>query len=264
MSFKTTIKKVPFAKNAYSVWRAFMAFAGSVPNRFFFIRDFRKFNSLTANKRFSNNWTDHSAVLFEKTSQTEFDRHYVYHTAWAARCLAETKPAKHVDISSSLYFTALCSAFIEMEFYDFRPANLILNNLTCASANLNALHMKSGSIGSLSCMHTVEHIGLGRYGDEIDPDGDLKAMAELERVLAPGGNLFFVVPIGEPKIVFNSHRIYSYEQIIHYFKALNLHRFTFIGENFSDGGLINNPPPELLAGQKYGCGCFWFKKGFPA
>ena len=58
-------------------------------------------------------------------------------------------------------------------------------------------------------MHVVEHIGLGRYGDPVDYDGDLKAIAELQRVLAPGGNLFFVVPVGQPRIMFNAHRVYS-------------------------------------------------------
>ena len=38
-------------------------------------------------------------------------------------------------------------------------------------------------------MHVVEHIGLGRYGDQVDPDGDLMAMKELERVTAKLGKL---------------------------------------------------------------------------
>lgn len=198
--------------------------------------------------------------MFEGTSETKFDRHYVYHTSWAARCLAKSMPVKHIDISSSLYFAGLCSAFVDMEFYDFRPADLRLSNLKCASADLNNLHFESNSIKSLSCMHTVEHIGLGRYGDPLDPDGDLKAIQELKRVLAPGGNLFFVVPIGQPRIEFNAHRIYSYDQVISYFNELTLENFTLIGENFSQGGLVENPTQELLEAQQYGCGCFWFRK----
>ena len=78
----------------------------------------------------------------------------------------------------------------------------------------------------------------------------------------PGGpgNLFFVVPVGEPTIQFNAHRIYSRDQILSYFKELKLEKFTLIGEQFSQGGLIDNPSNELLQKQKYGCGCFWFKK----
>lgn len=260
MSFKNTIKKMPGAISLYDFALKIRSFFGSFYTVFVFFKHYSKFKSLKGGERFKLNWSYQSAITFEKTVMTEFDRHYIYHTAWAARRLAETKPTKHIDISSSLYLSGICSAFINIEFYDFRPADLQLSNLKCASANLTNLHFASNSINSLSCMHTVEHIGLGRYGDAIDVNGDLKAISELIRVLAPGGNLFFVVPVGEPTIQFNAHRIYSKEQILAYFKELKLETFTLIGEQFSQGGLIDNPSKELLDSQKYGCGCFWFKK----
>jgi hypothetical protein len=106
-------------------------------------------------------------------------------------------------------------------------------------------------------MHTVEHIGLGRYGDEMDPDGDLKAIKEIKRVLAIDGNLLFVVPIGKPKIMFNAHRIYSYDQIMQYFSDFELKKFSLITD---DGDFIQNSTKDTADEQKYGCGCFWFKK----
>jgi hypothetical protein len=129
--------------------------------------------------------------LQDATVQTEFDRHYVYHPAWAARIIKRIKPAVHVDISSSLHFCSVLSAFVPVKFYDYRPAKLELSGLTSEHADLVQLPFESNSIASLSCMHTVEHIGLGRYGDPLDYDGDLKAIAELSRVLAVGGNLLF-------------------------------------------------------------------------
>ena len=122
----------------------------------------------------------------------------------------EIHPAKHTDISSSLYFSGIVSAFVPVDFYDYRPADLHLSDLTSAHADLTKLFFANASIDSLSCMHTVEHIGLGRYGDRIDPSGDLKAINELTRVVAAGGSFLFVVPVGKPKIEFNAHRIYSY------------------------------------------------------
>jgi Caenorhabditis protein of unknown function, DUF268. len=109
-------------------------------------------------------------------------------------------------------------------------------------------------------MHVIEHIGLGRYGDPLDPDGDLKAISELQRVLAPEGDLLFVVPIGKPMIVFNAHRIYSYEQIAEYFSGFELKEFALIPDNPSEGGLIHDATKEQADSQTYGCGCFWFKK----
>jgi hypothetical protein len=107
-------------------------------------------------------------------------------------------------------------------------------------------------------MHVIEHVGLGRYGDPLDPEGDLKAIVELKRVLAFGGTLLFVVPVGKPKIMFNAHRIYSYRQIRKYFDDLELKDFTLVPESPENGGLIYNASEEMADAQIYGCGCFYF------
>jgi hypothetical protein len=110
-------------------------------------------------------------------------------------------------------------------------------------------------------MHVVEHVGLGRYGDQLDPDGDLKAIAELKRVLAVNGNLLFVLPIGgTPRIMFNAHRIYSYSQISKLFFDFEMVEFALVPDDPKDGGLIMNASKEMTDAQSYGCGCFWFRK----
>lgn len=213
--------------------------------------------SRTYPRRFTMGWRDLYPCLDDRTTGTSFDSHYIYHPAWAARIIAETAPAHHVDISSSLSFCTIISAFVPVTFYDYRPAELNLSNLSSKPADLLALPFQDESIPSISCMHVVEHVGLGRYGDPLDPQGDLKAMAELKRVLAPGGLLLFVVPVGTPRIMYNAHRIYSYQQVIEYFTGLSLVEFSLIPDN---GGLLRHAPQALVAEQKYGCGCFWFKK----
>ena len=205
-------------------------------------------------------WKDRYPCLNDSTASTGFDHHYVYHPAWAARILARTNPKKHVDISSSLHFCTIVSAFIPVEFYDYRPAALDLSGLSSASADLLALPFADSSVESLSCMHVVEHVGLGRYGDPLDAAGDLKAIKELTRVLACGGNLLFVVPIGRAKIRFNAHRIYSYEQVVSYFPGLRLRDFSLITDDDKGGKLINNADKAAADLQEYGCGCFWFEK----
>lgn len=229
-----------------------------------FKESYRKFiRNKTGESRFETNWEDRYPCLNDNTSYTGFDRHYIYHPAWAARIIRKVTPEIHIDISSTLYFSSILSAFVPVRFYDFRPAKLILSELKSLKADLLNLDFKDNSISSLSCMHTVEHIGLGRYGDPLDYDGDIKAMSELARVLAPDGSLLFVVPVGRKSIIqFNAHRIYTKDQIIDQFKALGLTlvEFTLIPEDENDGGLIVNPSQNLLNKQKYGCGCFWFKK----
>jgi SAM-dependent methyltransferase len=168
-----------------------------------------------------------------------------------------------VDVSSSLYFCALVSAFVPIKFYDFRPADLRLTNLSSGRADLLVLPFTDASVHSLSCMHVVEHVGLGRYGEPLDPNGDLKAIAQLRRVLAPGGSLLFVVPVGKPKIKFNAHRIYSYAQIIKAFPDLQLREFALIPDNPHEG-LIEDGAAQKADEQKYGCGCFWFERSLTA
>ena len=226
----------------------------------FVLGDFLRFTKLDKNPRFSVSFVDFYPQIKDKTIKTGFDRHYVYHTSWAARKVKEINPDFHTDISSSLYFTGIVSAFIPVKFYDYRPAQLKLSNVETGACDLTKLPFASNSIKSLSCMHTVEHIGLGRYGDTIDPEGDIKATKELSRVLAPDGHLIFVVPIGKPKIEFNAHRIYSYEQVLSLFSDLKLVEFSMVTDMVEEGDFVENANPKMVQSQNYACGCFLFKK----
>ena len=212
-----------------------------------------------SDKRFTLNWNDRYPCLNDKTTNTSFDRHYVYHTGWAARTIAHINPEKHIDIGSSLYFVSITSAFTKIEHYDYRPPNIILDNLYTGSIDLCNISFNDNSIDSLSCMHVIEHIGLGRYGDPIDPKGDIKAANELTRVVKNGGSLLIVVPIGKPKICFNAHRIYSYDQIINMFNGFKLNEYSLIPDDKTQGILLN-PDKHISNNQSYACGCFWFIK----
>lgn len=231
-------------------------FPKKIGRTFEYLGEFKKFKSLS-DGRFSILMKDAYPCLTDKIKTTPFDQHYTYHPAWAARKLKEISPAEHVDISSILSFSTIVSAFIPTRFYDYRPALVNLSNFVADAQDLTALTFDDNSIDSISCMHTVEHIGLGRYGDALDPKGDLKAIEELKRVTKQGGSVLFVTPVGRPRIEFNGHRIYSYEQIIEYFQPLQLNEFALIPD---EGGLIENADPALVKKQYYGCGCFWFKK----
>jgi SAM-dependent methyltransferase len=206
-------------------------------------------------------WADRQPALGAAAGTSSFDRHYVYHVAWAARVLAELRPERHVDISSLLFFNAVASAFVPIDFYEYRPAEIELDRLTSRHADLTALPFDDASIPSLSCMHVVEHIGLGRYGDPLDPRGDLVAMLQLQRVLARGGTLLFVVPVGRPRVQFNAHRIYGYEQVLEGFRGLRLVEFALIPDSAETGNLMRHADPSLVSEQRYACGCFRFERG---
>ena len=249
---KDFIKKIPWLKNiSYRVFNILRTRLS-----FYFFYDYIKFKKIN-DDRFKIKFKNIYPQLNDKTDETFFDPHYTYHPAWAARIIKKINPTKHIDISSILQFSTILSAFVPVEFYDYRPARVNLENLECKQADLNNLPFPNNSIESLSCMHTIEHIGLGRYGDQIDPKGDLQAIKELTRVLAINGNLLFVVPMGKPEIYFNAHRVYSYDMIIEYFKDLTLMEFSLIEK---EGELIINATKDQADKELYGCGCFWFKK----
>lgn len=223
-----------------------------------FAKNFSSKKVALENGRFSMNWEDRYPCLNDATSTTGFDAHYLFHTAWAARVIAHNKPEFHVDISSCLRFVSLISAFIPVRFYDYRPAKLNLSGLESDKADLMNLPFPDNSVASLSCMHVIEHIGLERYGDPLDPKGDLKAITELKRVLSKDGSLLFVVPLGEHAVIqYNAHRIYTYSQILSYFPELKLIDFAYINDA---GNFIPHASEKDTVGQVYGCGCFHFRK----
>ncbi len=225
-------------------------------NREQFNDQFKRFCQMSeADGRFSPKEPDQIAVLDEDVSNTtiHISWDYFIHCSWAARQLARLMPNRHVDIGSYVYFSGVASAFIpQFEFYDMRPIDFPLPALTCGSANLIDLHWTDNSIPSLSCMHSLEHVGLGRYGDELDAKGDFRAAAQLSRVLQPGGELLMVLPMCErPRVNYNAHRIYSFQMAMELFKQLHCSEFTVLCEE-----KVIKQPKNFPAGDYTGCFVF--------
>ena len=198
-------------------------------------------------------------IIDNRTSSVDFDPHYVYHIGWAARILAENRPNNHVDFSSLSHFVTVCSAFLPIKHYDFRRPEFVFDGLDVGTADLTNLSFEDGALPSVSCMHVVEHIGLGRYGDNVDPEGDWKAIRELQRVTAVGGQLLFVVPVGKERVMFNAHRVYAYDTIVRAFEQMEIQEFSLISLRGTPR-LIRNADPSLVQNEEYGCGCFLFTK----
>jgi SAM-dependent methyltransferase len=196
--------------------------------------------------------------LYDKNSKIPFEPHYFYHPAWACRVLQEINPEKHVDISSIMWMSGCLSAFFPIEYYEFQPPDIKLDNFKVSKIDLCDMIFDDLSVSSLSCLHVLEHVGLGRYGDRIDPAGDIKAASELSRVLAHGGHLLFVTVIAESaRIEFNAHRVYTHAHVLELFPDLELAEFSLILDD-PVRGLIRYADVDLLKGQKFACGCYHF------
>ena len=116
------------------------------------------------------------------------------------------------------------------------------------------------SIESLSTLHAIEHFGLGRYGDPIDPGACFAAMRSLARVLKPGGRLYFSVPIGVERLEFNAHRVFSPRTVLEQFKSLRLVSFAGVNDT---GELQPEAQPDDYLSARFSCGLFEFTKDPP-
>jgi SAM-dependent methyltransferase len=196
-------------------------------------------------------------ALFEKTASSSFDSHYFYQDIWAFKRILSSKTMLHVDVGSKLDFIGFLSAITHVTFIDIRPLTAKLNNLESKSGTILSMPFDDGVLTSVSCLHVAEHIGLGRYGDPLDPFGTKKAAAELTRILAPGGYLYFSLPIGTPRIIFNSHRIHSTQQVLDFFSDLTLVELSGVDDN---GNFSENIERDYLDTCSFGCGFFIFFK----
>ena len=114
-----------------------------------------------------------------------------------------------------------------------------------------------GSVRSLSSLHVIEHIGLGRYGDRLDPEGWRSALGELARVLAPGGRLYLSTPVGRERVCFNAHRVFSPMTIVGALTGLKVERFALVDDA---GNYVDNAELNRADKMNYGCGMFCLSK----
>jgi SAM-dependent methyltransferase len=195
--------------------------------------------------------------LHDRTRTSSIEEHYYYVNGWAMRRVVVSAPRFHVDVASQVTFSNLLGAVVPVIFLDYRPLNVRLTGVQCLGGSLLTLPFASGSIASLSCLHVIEHVGLGRYGDPLDPRGTRRALHELARVLASGGNLFLATPIGRPRLCFNAHRIHAAETIRAMLPELELNEFSGIHD---DGRYVEHANLLAFRDSRYACGLFWFRK----
>lgn len=202
--------------------------------------------------------------VYDLLPATGFDAQYLYQAAWAARKIHEARPTIHVDVGSELGFVTQLAAFTKIEFIDIRPPAIELTGFSVRKGSITALPYADASIGSISSMHVIEHIGLGRYGDDIDACGPQRACAEIARVLGVGGRAYVSVPIGEPKVSFNSHFTFSASQFATYFSACTVEEFAYVD---TDGTFHEEADYRTVtvrgagASMDFGLGMFLLRKG---
>jgi len=138
--------------------------------------------------------------------------HYFHQDLLVAQRVHHAAPTAHLDVGSSVSgLVAHIASFRTVHYLDIRPIHSDADNVTFHQGDLlKAPKFMYESFDSVSCLHTLEHIGLGRYGDEVDPAGWVKGIRALSALLVPGGTLYVSVPCStEPRVEFNAHRVFD-------------------------------------------------------
>lgn len=205
--------------------------------------------------------------LKDKKAQSGIARGHYFHTdLYIAQCISQNKPETHIDVGSRIDgFVAHVASFRKIHVIDIRPLKNTISNIEFIQTDIMSpvpeeLH---NSCDSLSCLHALEHFGLGRYGDPVMYDGYLEGFHNMTHILKPGGKLYLAVPIGPQRIEFNAHRVFSVKYLlsmieIHY----TVEQFSFVddsGQLHRDTALDKKKIKENY-GCWYGCGIFEIKK----
>lgn len=192
----------------------------------------------------------------------KLDAHYFMQDICVARKVLKANPVRHCDVGSRIdgFVSHLLVFRSDVTVIDVRPLENKIEGLSfiCADAT-NMSCIEDDSVESLSCLHALEHFGLGRYGDPIDAEACFKALHSFERILKHGGVLYLSVPCGRKNMVcFNAHRIFLPHTIINSLTNLKLRSFEVIN-NF----MVEEVDLDRDNLEKYGdyyCGIFTFEK----
>ncbi len=256
-NIKTNINRIFFLFYP-QIFEFFLKFKGL----FWFYRDYRKFIKLNKEKIIINL---NPQLLDKYSHHPNKAGHYLLQDPYVARKIFENNPIKHVDVGSRVDgFLLQLSIFRQIEVFDIRGFPVDLNNITYTIVDFTQLTQEYYNYtDSISSLHALEHFGLGRYGDEVDPEGHIKGIEMIYNVLKPNGLFYFSSPIGPHRVEFNAHRVFSLEYLINLFKPMfEIQTFSYI----DDAGIFHENIPLntslIIENYKcnYGCGIFILKK----
>ena len=210
--------------------------------------------------------TKNRPILSDYTNQAgSASGHYFHQDLLVASFIYNKNPRRHIDIGSRVDgFVAHVAAYRKIDVMDVRALNNTGHmNISFIKADLmNRENAEDGITDSISCLHAIEHFGLGRYGDQLDPNGHLIGFNNVLRMLSKNGTLYISFPIGnQNEVHFNAHRVFIPNDIFTWAedpKCIELERFDYVDD---EGDLHQNVDIKYTPmNLSYGCGIYTFKK----
>jgi len=225
-----------------------------------FARDYAAYRAMPQDPHFPLNVLDSFPFLYDRYAPPgDMPLHYFHQDLWAARLVHDSDVPVHYDFGSRIDgFIAHCLMFCRVVMFDIRELASNVDGLTFIQGDVTSLDgIDSNSLFSLSSLHVLEHIGLGRYGDPVDPEGYLKAIRELQRVAAPAAALYVSVPIGKQRLEFNGQRVFDPRYFASRFDRCDLVEFSAVDD---DNTFVRDADMDAFANRTYSCGLFYFRK----
>lgn len=213
------------------------------------------------NKRKNFEFHDHlrALCLKDKYQQAGQISSYFWQDLWAAKRIYKNKPDIHYDIGSRIdgFITHLLSFGQKVKMMDVRPFPIHVDGLEFVETDATYLReVVDESVESLSALCSLEHFGLGRYGDPIDPDACFKCFSAIEAKMKKGGRLYISVSIGNEHLEFNGQRIFYAGTIVESFPRMKLYSFSVChaGVYEADCNIhkYDNVQNDLKGGQRFG------------
>lgn len=226
----------------------------------YFVRTVLAYRGSAAGSQFPIEWSRLYPCLANRAeSAGAVDIHYFHQDLWAARRVFAARPPSHLDVGSRLDgFVSHLLTFMPVTMVDIRSDPPRAEGLTFVRDDACSLaSIPDDSVESVSSLHAVEHFGLGRYGDPIDPEGWRKGLQSLARVLAPGGRLYLSVPVGRQRLEFNAHRVFSPSTVLEVLGGLTLATAAAVSD---EGALIEDADLQDIGRSTFAAGLFEFQK----
>lgn len=186
--------------------------------------------------------------------------HYFWQDMLTAQWIYKDAPVRHLDIASRIDgFVAHLLCFRDVDILDVRPLKTTINGLRVLLGNAQEdLASMYGKYDSVSSLHSIEHFGLGRYGDPLDPNGHIKGLTNISNLVQSNGYLYLSFPIGKPEIHFNAQRIIHPEWPIEALTNFSLEEFVLIP--WKSEPVFGLSPNDLDLSIDGLCGLYKFKK----
>lgn len=172
-------------------------------------------------------------IIGEKYAKNGVMGNYFWQDLWAAKKIIKSGVSEHYDIGSSVdgFIAHLLAAEIKVNVVDIRPFPAQVENLYTVVDDATMLNQfDEDSVLSMSALCSLEHFGLGRYGDPIDPEACFKCFDSIQRKLKKGGKLYLSLPVGKERVEFNAHRVFYASTVVECFANLRLEEFSCVAE----------------------------------